>query len=74
MLSEILILMAPVAALAVLMLVWARWDTKRWEARTQGAARVSVRLFPTGGPTAYPPLDTRAGRAARRARHDGEAR
>jgi hypothetical protein len=74
MLPDVVILAVPVLVIGVGAVI-AAWDTKRWEARCRAAARpVPVTLFPHGGPTAYPPLDTSAGRAARRARHAGDAR
>jgi len=71
MMSEALILAAPVALLLV-GLLWCHWDEKRWEARTRANSRpVNVRPFPHGMPTYTAPLDVHAGRAARRARHGG---
>jgi hypothetical protein len=66
-----LILAVPVVVIALVGAVF-RWESKRWEARCRAAARpTAVTLFPHGPQPLYPPLDTRAGRAARRARHGG---
>jgi hypothetical protein len=74
MMTDAVLLAVPVLVLGI-GAVLAAWDTKRWEARCRAAARpVPVRLFPTGPEPLYPPLDTHAGRAARRARHTGDAR
>jgi hypothetical protein len=75
MLPDALILAVPVVLVLGGGAVYAAWDTKRWEARCKAAARpVPVRLFPNGPEPLYAPLDTHAGRAARRARHTGDAR
>lgn len=71
MMSEILMLAAPVAVILAF-LAWLYVDDKHWEARTRAAARpVTVRPFPNGVPRYTPPLDLAEGRAARRARHGG---
>lgn len=71
MMSEVLMLIAPLVVLLVGLLWW-HWDEKRWEARSRAISRpVNVRPFPNGLPTYARPLDVHAGRAARRARHGG---
>jgi len=71
MMSELLILAAPVALILAVVL-WLGWEEKHWEARSRSAQRpVNVRPFPKGLPTYEPPLDVHRGRAARRARHGG---
>lgn len=68
--TDVLILAAPVLLVIGGGLVWAAWDTRRWEARCRAASRPQpVTLFPSGGRPLAPPLDVHAGRAARRARH-----
>lgn len=68
MLSDVLILAAPVVLVLVLGVALARWDTKHWERMCRENSRpVRVALFPSGAPTLAPPLDVQAGRSARRA-------
>ena len=69
MLTDTLILAVPVV-LVLVGIALAKWDTRRWQAKCQAASRPPpVALFPQGAPRQYPPKDTRAGRAARRAKH-----
>lgn len=70
MLSEILVLASPVAALGLGM-VLVSWDSKRWAARVRSAARPQPVRVRTPLPPLPPVLDVQAGRAARRARHGG---